>query len=195
MQSVDTIAYFGSFNPVHKGHIAIAEYVLSQGLCNDVMLIVSPLNPFKQAGDMAPRHDRLKMARIAAAGSRYPDQISASDIEFGLPVPSRTVRTLEQLSSLYPGRSFGLLMGGDNVDRFDKWLGFESILDNYPIYVYPREGCPDNGKWYSGKLNYLTDAPLWPFSATAFRKSTAGVAEHLPDGVAEYIKEHGLYGK
>ncbi len=192
MQTVDTITYFGSFNPIHSGHISIAEYVIGQGLCGDVMLVVSPQNPFKEQSGLAPFERRLEMATMAAAVSRYPDQIKVSDIEGGLPLPSRTITTLRKLSSMYPGRRFGLLIGEDNVDGFDRWYEYEEIIKEYTIYVYPREGCIRSDKPYTAGFNYLSGAPLWSCKATDFRE---GGECGLPEGVYEYIVKNKLYGR
>lgn len=110
--------YFGSFNPVHRGHIALAEYVVERDLCDELIMVVSPQNPLKQSGDLAPELERFAMAEIACGGSKYPDRIKPSVIEFMLERPSYTINTLRHLTSEYGSQmSFSVLMGGDLVEQ------------------------------------------------------------------------------
>lgn len=132
--------YFGSFNPVHKGHIALAEHVIDRQLCDEVVLVVSPQSPYKEAGELAPELDRFEMAEIACATSKYPERIKPSVVEFLLPKPSYTIDTLRYLEENHGAQMrFSILMGGDQIARLDGWKEYERILE-YPVYVYPRRG-------------------------------------------------------
>ena len=135
--------YFGSFNPIHKGHIALAEYAIEKGLCDEVVLVVSPQNPLKPAGQQAPELDRFSMAETACAASKYPDKIKPSVIEFMLDKPSYTIHILRHLTENYGTQMrFSILMGDDLVPQLPEWKQYREIIDNYPIFVYPRTGQP-----------------------------------------------------
>ena len=171
--------YFGSFNPVHRGHIALAEYVVGQGLCDEAVLVVSPQSPYKQAAELAPEMDRFEMAEIACAASKYPDRIKPSVVEFLLPKPSYTIDTLRYLKENFgSGMQFSILMGSDQIARLAGWKEYEQILE-YPVYVYPRRGEPAEG--FEGRITPLTDAPC------------EDVAAMLDEGVAAYIRRKGLW--
>lgn len=132
--------YFGSFNPIHKGHIALAEYAVEKGLCDELVLVVSPQSPYKQAEELAPEMDRFEMAETACAASRYPDRIKPSVVEFLLPKPSYTIDTLRYLAENHGAdMEFSILMGADQIERLDGWKEYDRILE-YPVYVYPRRG-------------------------------------------------------
>ncbi len=187
--------YFGSFNPVHRGHIALAEYVLDMRLCDEVAMVVSPRNPLKQAKDLAPEIDRFEMCEIAARESRYPDRIKPSIIEFLLERPSYTINTLRHLSENYGATSqFAILMGGDIIPEFHKWREYEQILSGYKIFVYPRRG--ERIERYLDKITLLDDAPLQNFSSSDVRKALLECqsVENMLDGqVAKYIKQKRLW--
>ena len=117
--------YFGSFNPVHKGHIALAEYVVEQGLCDEAVLIVSPQSPYKRAAELAPEMDRFEMAERACAASRLPERIKPSVVEFLLPKPSYTIDTLRYLTENHGAEmEFSILMGADQLERLDGWKDY-----------------------------------------------------------------------
>lgn len=161
--------YFGSFNPIHKGHIALAEYAIEKGLCDEVVLVVSPQNPLKPAGQQAPELDRFSMAETACAASKYPDKIKPSVIEFMLDKPSYTIHILRHLTENYGTQMrFSILMGDDLVPQLPEWKQYREIIDNYPIFVYPRTGqpLPDLG----GRITLLEDAPLYPYSSSEIRE-------------------------
>ena len=186
--------YFGSFNPVHKGHTALAEYVLERGLCDEVALVVSPRSPYKETAELAPELDRFEMAEIACAASEYPDHIKPSAVEFLLPKPSYTIDTLRYLTQNFGSEMrFSILMGGDQIARLDGWKEYERVLE-YPIYVYPRRGERTNR--FAGRITVLDDAPLQDLSATQIRERIGrgeAVDGLLDDGVAEYIRRKGLW--
>mgnify|MGYP003007460789 CR=1 FL=1 len=159
--------YFGSFNPVHKGHIALAEHVIDRQLCDEVVLVVSPQSPYKEAGELAPELDRFEMAEIACAASKYPERIKPSVVEFLLPKPSYTIDTLRYLEENHGAQMrFSILMGGDQIARLDGWKEYERILE-YPVYVYPRRGA-DTSR-FADRTTLLEDAPLQEFAATEVR--------------------------
>ena len=134
------LLYFGSFNPVHKGHIALAEYAMEHGLADETALIISPQSPYKSDAELAPETDRFEMAEIACKASKYPGRIKPSVVEFLLPRPSYTIDTLRYLEELCGHEmEFSILMGGDQIAALDGWKEYEKILE-YPIYVYPRRG-------------------------------------------------------
>ncbi len=187
--------FFGSYNPIHRGHIALSEYVVEQNLCDEVAMVVSPRNPLKEAKDLAPEIDRFEMAEIACAASRYPDRIKPSIIEFLLERPSYTINTLRHLSENYGADSeFSLLMGGDIIPQLSRWRSYEEILECYPIYVYPRRG--ERVELYLDKITLLSDAPLQNFSSTDVREAlTQGepTDEMLIPEVEAYIKSKGVW--
>ena len=186
--------YFGSFNPVHKGHTALAEYVLERGLCDEVALVVSPRSPYKETAELAPELDRFEMAEIACAASEYPDRIKPSAVEFLLPKPSYTIDTLRYLTQNFGSEMrFSILMGGDQIARLDGWKEYERVLE-YPIYVYPRRG--ERTDRFAGRITVLDDAPMQDLSATQIRERIGrgeAVDGLLDDGVAEYIRRKGLW--
>jgi guanylate kinase len=168
--------YFGSFNPVHRGHIAIAEYVLDRGLADMVVMVVSPQNPFKDAAELAPEMERFEMASAAAAASRYPWLIQASAVELTLPQPSYTIDTLRFLEERFPATQFSILMGGDSAVEFPRWREADKILENYKIFVYPRAN--GDGESFPDGVTVLRDAPMLDVSATEIRELLAAGREH-----------------
>lgn len=186
--------YFGSFNPIHKGHIALAEYALDKGLCDEVALIVSPQSPYKQQEELAPELDRFEMAEIACAASKYPDRIKPSVVEMLLPKPSYTIDTLRYLQQNFGSEmEFSILMGGDQIARLDGWKEYEKLLE-YPIYVYPRQGGQTTG--YEGRVTLLDDAPLQEFASTDIRDRLMrgeDVSTMVDPGVLEHIRKKGLW--
>ncbi len=159
--------YFGSFNPVHRGHIAIAEYAIERDLADMVVLVVSPQNPFKESEGLAPEFVRFEGAEAAAAASRYPSQIKASAVEMTLPKPSYTINTLRFLEAEFPDARFSILMGGDNAEGLAGWREADKIVGHYPIYVYPRPG--DDVEKFPAEVTVLHDAPLFDVSSTRVR--------------------------
>lgn len=186
--------YFGSFNPVHKGHIALAEYAVEQGLCDEAVLVVSPQSPYKAADELAPEMDRFEMAEIACAASKHPGKIKPSVVEFLLPKPSYTIDTLRYLKENFGSEmEFSILMGSDQIARLDGWKEYEKILE-YPVYVYPRRGEPAEG--FEGRITLLADAPLQDFASTDVRNRIGrgeDTSKMLDEGVAAYIRRKGLW--
>ena len=193
----ETILYFGSFNPVHRGHVAVADAVLESTEAEALWFVVSPQNPFKAGKELAPETDRIEMARIALQSAVHSDRMAVSDIEFRLPKPNRSIRTLEKLRTEYPGRKFSLLIGSDNMAGFPKWVHSQEILDRYRVLVYPRPGYPTPESARSDGFTILTNLKELPQAATDVRTRIArgeNPGAELPGGVWEYIKKHRLYG-
>ena len=187
--------YFGSFNPIHKGHIALAEWVVEQGLCDELIFIVSPQNPFKEQEGLTPEFSRYEMCELACKASRYPEQIKVSAVEFVLDKPSYTINTLRYLRENFGAEmKFSILMGADNIENFDKWREYEEILRDYPLLVYPREGY--SVEKFADKITFLENAPLFDYAATDIRTMIAeGVdfRDKLSAEVAHYIIQNKLY--
>ena len=187
--------YFGSFNPIHKGHIALAEYVLDEGLCDEVVLIVSPQSPYKQQQELAPELDRFEMAEMACAASKYPERIKPSVVEMLLPKPSYTIDTLRYLQENFGAEmSFSILMGSDQIEGLRGWKEYEHLLE-YPVYVYPRRGS-ETVAGFEGRITLLDGAPLQEFAATEIRERIArgeDVSTMLDPQVIAYIRKKGLW--
>ena len=190
------LLYFGSFNPVHRGHIALAEYAVESNIADEVILIVSPQNPHKQSDELAAEFSRYEMCQAACQASKYPEKILVSAVEFTLPRPSYTIDTLKFLSENFGDMmAFSLLMGADNVERFDRWKSYEQILESYPIFVYPRRGYAVEK--FADRVTVLADAPLFDYSATDVRTAiTEGgnISEMVIPEVESYIKLNKIYG-
>lgn len=188
--------YFGSFNPIHNGHIAIAEHVVEQGLCDMLVMIVSPQNPLKQAADLAPDLARFEMVEAACASSKHPVRIVPSAIEFVLPRPSYTIDTLRALEQERgDDMEFSVVMGGDLAEQLPRWKEWETLLQRYPIYMYPREGVTSTPY---PEITMLEGAPELPFSSTDVRerlKKGESIDDMVPAAVAKYIADNGLWKK
>ncbi len=184
--------YSGSFNPIHNGHIALANYILSHTDLDEIWLAVSPHNPLKEREGLIDDKTRLQMTALAVNGIRG---LKVSDVEFSLPQPSYTIQTLTFLSERYPNDEFVLIIGADNLDVFHLWKDYKSILANYKVIVYPRkDSCPVQPGEYPG-VEYI-DAPLFDVSSTEIREKLAkgeDVASFLPAKVLEFIATNHLY--
>jgi len=152
--------FFGSFNPIHNGHVGIARYLLEKKLCEEVWFVISPCNPFKVDRFLLPETDRLAIVSAAIG-------MKACDVEFSMSKPSYTVDTLRVLFDRYPGRRFALIIGGDNVPDFPKWKDYHWIEAHCSIFVYPRPGMVNSEE--SPSMTFI-DAPLFPLSATEIRE-------------------------
>ena len=161
--------YGGSFNPVHYGHVGLAKWVIENTDLDEVWLLVSPNNPLKPAGILAPEEERL--AAVREAIKDIPG-LKASDFEFSLPRPSYTAYTLRELQKAYPEHEFTLVIGEDNLAIFEQWREYEYILENYRIFVYPRKGSHStfNIQHLTYKeVQFLKNAPLYDISSTQIR--------------------------
>lgn len=169
--------FFGSFNPVHNGHLAIARYLLEKGFCREVWFVVSPQNPLKQNAGLLDENKRLEILRKAIAGE---PGMEVCDAEFRLPRPSYTWNTLQVLKKEYPEKSFALVIGGDNLCNFHLWRNYKEILNHYRIFVYPRPGVEVPGTIPEGVT--LVDAPLAAVSSTEIR-AKIGAGEDISANV------------
>ncbi|MGP1479672.1 MAG: nicotinate (nicotinamide) nucleotide adenylyltransferase [Capnocytophaga sp.] len=186
--------FFGSFNPIHIGHLIIANHLVEHSALDELWLVVTPQNPFKEKQSLLNNHLRLEMVHLAIAD--YP-KLRASDIEFHLPQPNYTIHTLAYLEEKYPKLHFALIMGEDNLKNLHKWKNYEQILSNYPIYVYPRlsEGTVSEALTSHPNIQYVR-APIVELSATFIReeiKKKQNVRPLLPESVWQHIDKLGLY--
>lgn len=184
--------FFGSFNPIHVGHLIIANYMATHTDLQEVWLVVSPQNPLKKKKSLARDHDRLHLVRLAIEDNPL---LRASDIEFGMPKPSYTVETLAYLKEKHPNYEFVLIMGGDNLGTLHKWKNYEIILRDHSIYVYQR---PDYelGELQDHPSVSLFSAPLMQISASYIRKCIAAgqsIEYLVTPPVFEYISGSSLY--
>ena len=190
---IRTGIFGGSFNPIHKGHISLAQQLRKRAGLDEVWLMVSPENPLKQSADLLDDNLRMKMAHMALEGV---EGIVASDYEMHLPKPSYTWNTLQKLSKDYPDREFVLLMGGDNWALFDRWYHHEDILTNYQIVVYPRKDTEVPDPVVPAVC--IVEAELLDISSTEIRqriREGKGIRRMVPGVVADFIKENKLYAK
>lgn len=183
--------YFGSFNPVHVGHLIIANHAANETDLDQVWFVVSPQNPFKQSASLLNEYHRLHLIKSAIDGE---NNLRASSVEFNLPKPSYTVHTLAYLKEKYPEHRFSILMGSDGFQNLNKWKNFEVIIANHPIYIYKRPGF-EIGKIAGATITVL-DAPLLEISSTHIRdliKSRKSIRFLVPDVVKEEIETGGYY--
>lgn len=184
--------FFGSFNPVHVGHMIIANFMAENTDLDQVWFVVSPHNPLKLKKTLARDHDRLHLVRLAIDKNI---NLKASDIEFSLTKPSYTVDTLAHLKDKYPKNEFVLIMGSDNLKSFSKWKNYETILKYYEIYVYLRPGFEETDFDDHPKIKFFV-APMMHISASYIRKQIRhgkSVQYLLPDRVFEYLDETPIY--
>ena len=183
--------YFGSFNPVHAGHLIIANHILNTEKIDKLWFVISPQNPLKQTYSLLNEYLRMHLLNLAIG---VDNRLKASDIEFKLPKPSYTVDTLTYLEEKYPQHQFVLLMGGDNLQSLDKWKNHEKIVE-HNIYVYKRPGS--NGGCYDNHPNIqYMDAPMLDISATYIReciKQGLSIEYLVPDRVYAYLLNSRLY--
>jgi len=195
MMSEKTIGlYFGTFNPIHIGHLIIANYIVENSDLDEIWLVVTPHNPLKKKKTLLEDHHRLAMVRIAL--EEYP-KLKASNIEFDLPQPNYTSNTLAHLEEKYPKKTFALIMGEDNLKSFHKWKNNDVILDRYSIYVYPRisEGTVETQFKNHPKIKRI-EAPIMELSSTFIRKgvqSGKNIRPMLPHTVWKYLDEMNFY--
>ena len=186
--------YFGTFNPIHIGHLTIANHMVEFSDLDEIWMVVTPHNPFKKKSSLLDNHHRLEM--VHKATENYP-KIVPSDIEFKLPQPNYTINTLAHLEERFPTKSFSLIMGEDNLKSLHKWKNYETILDNYSVYVYPRiskNNVPEQFINHS-KITKV-DAPIMEISSTFIRKSIKDKKNCTPllsKEVSDYIDLMNLY--
>lgn len=188
--------YFGTFNPIHIGHLIIANHMVEHSDLDEIWMVVTPHNPFKKKSSLLENHHRFELVYKATEGY---SKIKPSDIEFKLPQPNYTVFTLAHISENYPETQFCLIMGEDNLKSFHKWKNYDTILENHTIYCYPRIS---NGEIKSQFENHpkihKIDAPIIELSATLIRqgiKNNKNVAPMLSVETWKYIDEMNFYRK
>lgn len=187
--------FFGSFNPIHIGHLILSNYILENSDMDELWFVVSPQNPFKEKKSLLNDHNRLDMVELAI--KNYP-KMRASNIEFSLPQPSYTIDTLTYLHEKHPNYSFSLIMGEDNLKSLPKWKNYEQLLENHHIIVYPR--VFDEEKKESEYLQHenisLVKAPIIELSATEIRKMIKegkNIRPMVPPEVYEYLDRSHFY--
>ena len=194
MKTKKTGLFFGSFNPIHNGHLILANYMAEFTDLDEVWFVVSPQNPLKEKSTLLAEHHRLALVRIAVEDQQ---KLGVTDIEFKMPRPSYTIDTLTWLSEKYPNRAFVLISGTDIFSSFHKWKNYKTILEFYAVYVYPRPGS-SLGEYENHPSVKLFPAPMMEISSSFIRK---GIKEKknmrywMPDKVYEYMQEMHLYEK
>lgn len=188
--------FFGTFNPVHIGHLIIANHMAEFSDLEEVWLVVTPHNPFKKKSSLLENHHRLEMVYKACEGY---ENLKPSDIEFNLPQPNYTATTLAHLQDKYPTNEFCPIMGEDNLRTFHKWKNYEVILENHQVYVYPRisVGQLENNLKDHPKITRVA-APVMEISSTFIRKAIKegkNIKPMLPSSVWEYIDLMNFYKK
>jgi nicotinate-nucleotide adenylyltransferase len=198
--------YFGTFNPIHVGHLSIANYIAQQDEVDEVWLVVSPQNPLKQKDSMLADYHRIAMVREAIADN---SMLKASDIEFDLPQPSYTIDTLTYIQEKYPNYNFSIIVGEDNLRSFPKWKNYEVILSNFQMWVYPRhttrydlehKGDPVivSELYENENVHFLKNVPLMAISSSFIRKQIKNKKSPkylLTPPVLKYIEEMHFYEK
>lgn len=184
--------FFGSFNPIHTGHLIIANLMVETTDLNKVWFVVSPHNPFKPSKGLLHEFDRYDLVR-AAIHDNF--KLEVSDVEFHLPKPSYTTHTLAHLSEKHPEKEFKIIIGEDNLVNFTKWKNYKHILENYGLYVYPRPNTQLSELRTHPNVTCI-EAPMLDISATFIRtciKKKQSVRYLVPDAVEERIRAKGFY--
>ena len=194
--------YFGTYNPIHVGHLIIANHMAERDDMDQVWLVVTPQNPLKSNSNLLADYHRLALVKIAIDDNF---NLRASDVEFNLPKPSYTVDTLAHLREQYPEHQFALIMGEDNLRTFHKWKNYEVILERHQIYVYPRpitlaelnnEVAPTKSEIHDHKNVIVTDSPMMQISSTIIRNKIQkgqSIQYLVTDAVRQYIDEMNFY--
>jgi len=188
--------YFGSFNPIHNGHIGLSNYLIDNNLSDEVIFVVSPHNPLKTDDELIDENLRMEMVRLAIGNNT---RLQVSDIEFDMPKPSYTVDTLRKLQQNFTDARLTLLIGSDNAQIFDRWKGYQTILQMVDILVYPRKGFDfQQVQEHFRQMKYLPDAPLFQISSTEIRneikkKNFSFAKKWLNPKVLFFIKSKKIY--
>ncbi|MDF2438784.1 MAG: nicotinic acid mononucleotide adenylyltransferase [Bacteroidota bacterium] len=186
--------FFGSFNPIHIGHMVLANYMLEFTDLDKVWFVISPHNPHKEKASLLDERHRLQMVQVAIEANPH---LQASNVEFKLPQPSYTVNTLAHLKEKYPENDFVLIMGADNLVSFHKWKNYEEILKYHHLYVYPRHGSADSDLRTHEKVKFV-NAPQVEISSTMLRQAIRekkNIPYFFPEPVWNYIREMHFYEK
>ena len=184
--------FFGSFNPVHVGHLVIAQAAINETDLEKVWMVVSPQNPLKKKKSLLGEYDRFRMVELALEGN---PSIEASNVEFYLPKPSYTIDTLTHLHKKYPSYQFVLIMGEDNLDHLHKWKDYERLITEYEIMCYPRLSS-EGGFFERYPMVKRFEMPYLDISATRIRKMIKvgkSVRYMVPHGAFEYLEQNNLY--
>ncbi len=184
--------FFGSFNPIHLGHMIIANIMAENADLNKVWFVVSPQNPFKPSKGLLHEFDRYDMVKAAIA-DHY--KLEVSDVEFNLPKPSYTIHTLAYLTEKFPGRDFKVIIGEDNLENFAKWKNHEQILNQFGLYVYPRPHVTNSELKRHSNVKMI-EAPLLDISATFIRnciKNNKSIRYLVPEPVEQMIRLKHFY--
>lgn len=185
--------FFGSFNPIHTGHLVICNHILNETPIQKIWFIVSPQNPFKTNSSLLDEKARLLLVRTAVKNDK---RLEASNIEFGLPKPSFTINTLHFLAKKHPKHQFSIIMGSDNFQELSKWRDYKEIIRDYKIWVYTRTGAKIQNK-IKADIEVL-DAPLLDLSASGIRelvKRGKSIRYLVPETVQKMIERKGYYKK
>lgn len=186
--------FFGTYNPIHVGHLIIANHIAEYSDLDQVWLVVTPQSPFKTKTSMLDNRQRFEM--VYRATKDY-SKLKPSDIEFNLPQPNYTINTITYLQEKYPDHEFALIMGEDNLKSFHKWKNYERILQNHHIYVYPRHDKDSKKTPFDNHNNvHKIDAPIMELSSTFIRnaiKEGKNVRSMLPEHVWQYLDEMNFY--
>jgi nicotinate-nucleotide adenylyltransferase len=186
--------FFGSFNPIHVGHLIIANHMVEFSDLKKIWFVISPHNPLKEKHTLLADHHRLAMVNVAVEDN---SKFKASSVEFKLPQPSYTIHTLTYLQEKYPAKKFVLIVGADNLPTFHKWKNYEQILEQYELYVYPRPNTHNHPLMKHPKVKMI-DAPLIEISSSFIRtaiKNKQDVKYLLTEKVYEYVKEMHFFEK
>ena len=184
--------YFGSFNPVHVGHLALANFIVENTELEEIWFVVSPQNPHKESTELIDATHRVKM--LERSTKNY-GKFKVCDIELQLPTPSYTYITLRKLSELHPDCSFTIIMGADNLPYLNRWKNTDEILNNYQVMVYPRPGHKVNQEDIKENIT-IVSAPTFDIDSTSIRKGIKEGKEYrflIPDTVFDYIRQNSLY--
>lgn len=184
--------YGGSFNPIHIGHLALANFICEEGIVDELWFVLSPENPLKKETNLLDENQRFEMVQLAIQG--YP-KFKASNFEFHLPRPSYTINTLHALNDKFPDTDFYVIIGADNWSLFDKWKSADEIIDNYHLLIYPRSGYPINSSTLPQTVQYL-DSPEIEVSSTFIRNSIKEGKNYcyfMHPAVCSYIQKNKLY--
>lgn len=187
--------YFGTFNPIHIGHLTIANHMVEYSDLDEVWFVITPLSPFKKKASLLADHHRFHLVELAV--EEY-DKLKPSNIEFKLPQPNYTVNTLAHITEKYPNIAFSLIMGEDNLKSFHKWKNYEVILDNHHVYVYPRiyDGRVAETQFDEHPKVHKVAAPIMEISSTFIRKAIKeqkNIKPLLSHDVWQYIDEMNFY--
>ena len=188
--------YFGSFNPIHIGHTAIANYMIEFSELQQIWFVITPHNPFKKKKTLLDNYQRYELVCLGIENNF--DKLRASNIEFNLPQPSYTIDTLTHLKEKYPKHEFSLIMGSDNLNNFHKWKNYEQILKHHHLYIYPRPNYEIKNLKFSDNHITIVNAPIMEISSSFIRdaiKNKKNIPYFVPEKSYNYIKEMHFYEK